>query len=474
MSLKEPVRILGYIKYDDGDEYPFELLSEENKVVLYPPTIKKWRVSANPFNFFKNFKKEVRREWIGNIKFEGITSENYRIIINVKDLPSNYHGFLSYQVNWYYYCIDTFKIDQIAGLRISGREVDFYYPPQVALTSEVIYSDDYHNIEKMQVSTQKDDNLRNCGKYQLKNGLEIDIEVVALASFRYNVAFNPIDASSFMTFKFSSSIELEDLITLYYHIYSFFKYIVYRKNIFFDSIDTYYIAENGLRDYAGKLVFPKMKNEEDDENANKMIIGYDVIEDKTSDLFKTICNGEMGLSHLCESIEGRKHYIPGRMIMVLSEFEREFRNIYGIDYGRSDCYKSTKEEIINLIENYCLEHSGDVKKYAQSIKRSISHMDNSYAQNVEKALLDCEEIMEPFIKFNYGQEFKDVIKEISNRVGEIRNGIAHSKLDFELDAIHLSDLKIIEELTYAIRLNKIGISKEKIKNGLKSLFAENI
>ena len=43
------------------------------------------------------------------------------------------------------------------------------------------------------------------------------------------------------------------------------------------------------------------------------------------------------------------------------------------------------------------------------------------------------------------------IEEICDRMNTVRNGIAHSRLNLNLEAIHLSDLKIIEELLYAMR-----------------------
>ena len=69
---------------------------------------------------------------------------------------------------------------------------------------------------------------------------------------------------------------------------------------------------------------------------------------------------------------------------------------------------------------------------------------------------------------------KTVVRDLSGRVGEIRNGIAHSKMNFELDAIHLADIKIIEELNYAIRLKKAGVPDNNIRKGINALFKENI
>ena len=46
----------------------------------------------------------------------------------------------------------------------------------------------------------------------------------------------------------------------------------------------------------------------------------------------------------------------------------------------------------------------------------------------------------------------------------VRNGIAHSRLDLNLEAVHLSDLKIIEEL----------LDTKSIQIGIKRLFGERI
>ena len=57
--------------------------------------------------------------------------------------------------------------------------------------------------------------------------------------------------------------------------------------------------------------------------------------------------------------------------------------------GRSDLYIDTKQAIVDLIEEYRKGYSGDAKKYACNIKRSVQNLDNSYAQNVEYAIEDC-------------------------------------------------------------------------------------
>ena len=59
-------------------------------------------------------------------------------------------------------------------------------------------------------------------------------------------------------------------------------------------------------------------------------------------------------------------------------------------------------------------------------------------------------------------------------MGEFRNGIAHSRLDFHFEAIHLSDIKIIEELLYAVRLKSLRLQPTEIQKAINDLFLERL
>ena len=167
MSVKKLERLLGYLTLEN-EEYPFEFVEEEFCVVLYPPTKEKWSELASPFTFFENLSKTWNGEhkWIKNFRIEGITSENYNIVFSVKDSPSNYHGFLSYEVEWYYYYRDSFELNSIAGFQISGTEVDYFYPPQVALKNDVRW-DNNQRITRMLVSTSDEDTEKSCGQHTI-------------------------------------------------------------------------------------------------------------------------------------------------------------------------------------------------------------------------------------------------------------------------------------------------------------------
>ena len=56
----------------------------------------------------------------------------------------------------------------------------------------------------------------------------------------------------------------------------------------------------------------------------------------------------------------------------------------------------------------------------------------------------------------------------------IRNGIAHSIIDIEFEAVNLCDIKMIEELIYAMRLRQIGLTCINTQKAINSLYREDI
>lgn len=183
-------------------------------------------------------------------------------------------------------------------------------------------------------------------------------------------------------------------------------------------------------------------------------------------LFGTRSNVLMLLSvtsiFVTPSIEGTTHYPSSRIIMILAAFEREYRNIFGQDCGRSDEYIETKQMVVDLIDRYEKSQHGKKRRYANQLKNYVEKRDNSYDANVKKALTDCEAILSVFARRRYEGTYSVVTDGIAERMGIIRNGIAHSHIDLHFDAVHLSDIKIIEELIYAMRLKKSRLIRIQI------------
>ena len=66
--------------------------------------------------------------------------------------------------------------------------------------------------------------------------------------------------------------------------------------------------------------------------------------------------------------------------------------------------------------------------------------------------------------------YEEIIEEIGLSVNSLRNGVVHGRLDMELEARHITDIKFVEEMIYVIRLKSIGIDEVVIKQIINNLF----
>lgn len=471
--MKIPERIIGFVNFK-GTKFPFEFDKESFCLNLYPPSTEIWNEMSSFREFFSSFNKsEKKHEWIGELQIEGYCSDRKKIIFCVQNHRSNYHGFYSYPVNWYFYYSEQMENDDLYGFSVECDEVNYFFNPQQAIESLLQFSSDKTKLEKITVQSNKQI-TQDCGKYRIIPHVDAHIEVMCYAVAHSDSYTNPIDATSKMVVSFSAPVGLDTVVDAYRYMICFLQFITYRKNIVFNTVPVFFVNANGLRDYAGILVFKKTPLAETHKKRKEAIIPYHVLKKHTSTIFTNIKNNKLGFQHLCESIEDTLHYPSSRIIMIFAAFEREYRNIYGVDSDRSQNYIDTKNEIVDMIDRYRSLLRGKKKKYAKQLRDYVENRDSSFEFNLKKALKDCKDIMLPFICLKYNENYDVAIDGICERMGIVRNGIAHSRLDLQFDAIHLSDIKIVEELLYAIRLKHCHIKTVDIQKSINGIFRENI
>lgn len=471
--MKLPERLVGFVNYGDT-KYPFEFDKESFYLNLYPPTTEIWDETSSFREFFRSFEKnEKKHEWIGELRIEGFSSDGKKVIFCLQNHRSNYHGFYSYPVNWYFYYSEQMKSDELDGFSVECEEINYFFNPQQAIESILHFSSDRSKLEKITVQSNKQI-TEQCGKYRIIPHVDAQIEVTCYAVAHSNSYTNPIDATSKMVVSFSSPVSIDTVIDAYRHTTCFLQFITYRKNIVFNTVPVFIMNANGLREYAGLLVFGKEPEAETHKNRKEVIIPYHVLQMRTAKIFTNIKNNKLVFQHLCESIEDTLHYPSSRIIMIFAAFEREYRNIYGVDSDRSQEYIDTKSEVVDLINNYTRSLHGDKRKYAKQLSKYVNNRDSSFEFNLKKALKDCEDVMLPFVRIKYSGDYADAVDGICERMGAVRNGIAHSRLDLHFDAIHLSDIKIVEELLYAMRLRHCHVKIDAIRKSINGIFRENI
>lgn len=462
--MKIPKRIIGFLELK-GEKYPFELDKDSFELKLYNLTAKDECIKF--FEAIKSFTIQERdRKWIDRMVIRGVTSENYLVFFGTIDNPESYNGYYTYRVDWYY--ITDEDSEMANEVRFYSREINYFYDPTRSFEKNVTYkNDEILTLQSVNVHSVDSEALQG-GSY-IENTIQVDVTCKSNFILHYESTF-PVESESYLNLHFSEAINIETLVYNARIVNNFLKYICYRNNISFSNISVYTASSGGKQRNCGILIFRYQNDEDKNEKSRNRIIRAEYLNEHIADIIQAIINNEIRLDHCCDSLGDLFNYSIDRVIMILSAFEREYRNIYGQDAIRSEEYKIIKQGVIQSIEKYAENLRGKNKKYAKSLAKRIKDQDASYGDNVKFAFEDCQEIMDVFIKRCFDGSYEDIVEGISESVNNLRNGIAHSRLDMEIEPRHLTDIKLIEEMLYVIRLKKLSIEVPVIQKAINELF----
>lgn len=469
--MKKPERLIGFVNYNEK-EFAFEFDDEIYSLKLYPPNRDTWI----DYSGFKTLIEKINKnkgeiKWLENIELGGITSESNTVIFNVKNSLSNYHGFISFEVNWYVLCTDSLLLNNIQGFVVKGDDINRYYSPLIALEEKIKFEND--RAKKFMVSSVETLS-ETCGEYSIRENIIVNTEVYAYASYKARTWASPIYANSEIVTSFSEPVGIEVILESYQNLRRFFKVLKHHKEVNFEMIELFNLTSNGKKEYSGLLGFKELTNYESHYKVGEKIITHDLLGENLSKFLEDINGITIGLVNLVNSTGKINTYDSNRIIMILITFEKVFIAIYGKDSGRSTEYIEVKQEIINIIENYQNSQQGKRKGYAKNIKDYVSKRDSSFEDALKKSFINHEEVMKLFVAQKHKGEFKDVTEEISQRMGELRNEVAHGRLNFDYLPIHISDFLIIEILLYVMLLKDNDISDKNTILAINHLFNLNI
>lgn len=471
--MKKPERFVGYVEYDQK-EIPFEYDELCHELRLYPSK-DQYDDYNSPETFFKIFESTKEHKWISIKWIHGRLSDNKNIIFGVRETQGNYQGFISHEVSWYYLYNDDSNTDMISGVKFEGDTIDYFYSPTNAIEAKLKFAPERTSVKKISVNSIETEE-EPMGVYHQRDELDVTTSITAYCNFKTDNYTDPISAQSAIYADYSISGSLDDVFSTCFIMGLFLEFISYRKNVAIKDAYTFTRNEDGKRNICGILHFCNdVLPEKNTKKARKRIIRYKYMDgDSCGKLLSCLNQKLLKMDYVCESVEKSHHYSSARMIMILAEFEREFRNIYGQEANRSAEFHNVKELALLLFDELQNKSHGKQKSYVKELRKHLANHDSSYSRNVKFAMINHIDCLIPFIRRHYEGSVEDNIDGISSRIGIMRNGIAHNKMDFDFAPVHLSDIKIIEELLYVMRLTDIGVTEENCRHIINELFDENI
>lgn len=471
--------ILGYMNYR-GEERVFHFDSLDFVLCVLSKSSEEWRTNSkkelvSTLEGGANVNPDERR-WSKKEVYQGITINNYSIVFCIDEDQTHSTSTTILNVDWFYINSQGIGLNKIRKIQIEGGDVNYFFPSinSIKRTDKI---DGNLSIKSVSVCSATSDK-KSCGSYQLNKEIRADLYVYCAPFYNRTRFQMEVTTQSKLIIEFSSPIDIELAVKCFRDVYNFFRVIMYKPFPVFQDI---FVFEDNKADiFKGSLFFPHQSKGKINQNLkNPEVIKYKILEHRSGKLVGKICNDELSLNKILEIRQGRHHYSILRIFSILAEFEKEYELAYGKNAKRSPAFIGCKEKAINILQEKSKEMHGKEKKYMKDFIRVLNNFDDTYKDRIINAIDKNKEIISPFIRKNYKRkieesEYDSVVEELALRMNALRNNIAHEKLVAEIEAISLTDLKIVDELSYCICLKSIGIEDSKIKQAINDLFQENI
>lgn len=455
-------KITGYIDYQN-EEYIFIL--EDYILHIMPSSFKK--IVDGGIAFLLNpIAQKNSNGFLEDLVLEGVKMDGKKIDICVQGRASCTNGTFAYKVKWFYtYTCDTNNL-KIKGINFISPEINY-----ICSTKRYI-SDDY-NLKGVLINDYnlkiKNLDRQLLGSFDYKNQ---NIKIYGSMSWkRKNNDLGIIEMWSKLILEFDKRIDVKELYSVVLLQKCVIDFLTYRNNNSFNTIETYSVDINNKPYTAGKFYINLEKNLESDSEKVERLISADNVPN-FGNIYELINNNIIYLNHLCDSFDKRKVYGPHRMLSILVAFERFFNSKFDNKEIRDDNYLLMLKKVVDHLKQEKNNILGDLKasvKYNKLVNR-ISKAEVDYASRL-RYVINKYPIAISYIKNIYNQKASDkMINIITERIGKLRNDMAHGNANIIFTSENTMDLKFMEILFYIIILSDLKVNDNAIINKINWLF----
>jgi len=288
----------------------------------------------------------------------------------------------------------------------------------------------------------------------------------------------PIELSTALNYHFPETSELDYIEELVLLTKKVLQFVTYRKDSQITQIHLKKMdKKDGKYKNAGQLFVHQRESFDDGEKdlTNKRIIPYSLLESTFPTLLSKLAANQIYLRHIPKSRTEGKTITSEKYIMLTAGFEWQFASLYPTKNKKKNrVHIEQKKEILDFLNEKIDNSTGKNKKYYKYHKKLIDNDDYSLHEKIELALLDFDEILNPFIvrlyKLNKVSTQKYVYKEIAERIRSNRNNVAHGNIIKDMDQYSILDFIVLEWLCHSMALREIGMQSKNIQKSINKLF----
>ena len=369
-----------------------------------------------------------------------------------------------------YNSINTEAIDKIT---FYSPELDHIFDVNRAFSFSFKNEKGFNSNGTVTIETNDFDSTTSQTQSFTVAGKNVNVSFQIRRTISTKIGNPPISLNSCLCFEFETTEDYSFLINLCHYARNFIRYLCFRKNIYFTSVNIYKPIEETKHFNIGEICFFDGENKPENEPISKNIcIKYEHLAGHEGKLLSDISSNLLYLRHLPKTYEDGKHIDVSSFIMITAAFEWEFRRNYPEGITKSVSTVKAEEAVSEAINDLRSKSTGKKKDIYKFLLRLVKS--DSMQSEIIQFGKDYSDITDVFGEHLYKlNQVNFDYKEIGKRVSDQRNHFAHGDLDKEFIKEALLDVTFLKYIVYALQLKSFGLTDDNIRKAINDVFHLN-
>lgn len=458
--------LTGYLKYKDINH---SFVFDENKSELQIIPVEAEKVASSVTIRTNDLPKMNDPYLIGTI------NENHHKIVFVTIQGSyvrrvNNVLYIRLYAYFIYNSINTEAIDKIT---FCSPEIDHIFSVNRAFSFVFKDVKDFNRNGTVTIETNDFDSTTSHTQSFKVSEKDVNVSFQINRTISTEIGKPPLALQSCLCFEFEATEDYSFIIDLCHYARNFIRYLCFRKNIFFTSVDIYKPVEETKHLNIGEICFFDSGNKPEIEPlSTSRCIKYEYIAGFEGRILSDIVSNSLYLRHLPKTFEDGKHIDVSSFIMITAAFEWEFSRNYPKGIIKSDSTIKAEDAVSDAINDLLSKSTGKQKNIYKFLLRLVKS--DSMQSEIIQFGKDYSDIIGVFGEHLYS--LNHVIfdyKEIGKRVSDQRNHFAHGDLDKDFINEALLDVIFMEYIVYTLQLKSFGLTEDNIRKAINDVFHLN-
>lgn len=449
----------------------FIFILDENIKELQLIPLTEEKTVMNGINFINSSASVMQEPYL-----IGIINENHKKMIAITELQSPIRSVnnVLYVILFAYIIIDSDDSKKINKMTFCSPEINRIFNVNKAFY--LPYEDimEFHEKGTITIKTNDFDSTTSEKQSFKVNDTEVYVRFEITRKISTVIGNPPLSLNSCLCFNFEATDDYSFIIDLWRYAKSFIRYLCFRRNIYFSSIELYSPDSQDKHSKIGTLyVFSDHQEPEQEPNKSGRCIKYEYISGNEGKILPDIAENNLYLRHLPKTYEDSKHIDIASFIMTTAAFEWEFKRNYPNGIVKNPSTIKAEDTVSKQIQQLLDKSTGKAKDKYKFLLRLVKS--DSLLSEIIQISKDYSEIIDIFGNHLYKMNHSELkYNEMAKRISDQRNHFAHGDLDKEFISNSLTDVIFLRYIIYALQLKSYSLSDENIKKSINDLFHFNL